>query len=202
MTPDPRIDAILAKAQPFAQPLLTHIRALMHSLCPDGVETPKWSAMAFTYKDVIVAMASPHKSHINFGFWYGDLVTEGTGFKYGGMGSFGKIKSLADLPNDADLARMIATSIRLIDQGVKPPQFEKPQVAPKPEASVPAELAQAVAVDPAAQAAWDAFPPGARREYCEWIADAKQVATRDKRVTQAAEWIAQGKKRNWKYEAC
>ena len=42
-------------------------------------------------------------------------------------------------------------------------------------------------------------PPGHKREYCNWIAEAKREETRTARVKQAVEWIAEGRQRNWKY---
>ncbi len=202
MQADPRVDALIAKAQPFARPILTHLRGLLHAHCPDGEETMKWSTAAVTYKGIIVTMMAGFKEHVTFGFWYGKMVTGGTGQETGAMGSFGRITSLADLPPDADIAKMIANSVRLIDQGVKAPQFSGPKKAPKPELETPPALAAALAADAAADTEWKGFTPAQRREYSEWIGEAKREETRDKRVAEAIGWIAQGKKRNWKYENC
>jgi uncharacterized protein YdeI (YjbR/CyaY-like superfamily) len=202
MQTDARVDALIGKAQPFAKPILTHLRALLHEHCPDGTETMKWSTAAVTYKGTIVSMIAGFKEHVTFGFWYGDLVTEGTGREAGAMGSFGRITSLADLPVDAVLARMIVNSVKLIDDGVKAPQYAGPKKAPKPEPETPLALATAIAANGAADAVWQAFTPAQRREYAEWIAEAKREETRDKRVAEAVGWIAEGKKRNWKYEGC
>jgi uncharacterized protein YdeI (YjbR/CyaY-like superfamily) len=201
MQTDPRVDEMIAKAQPFAQPILSHLRALVHAHCPDGAEAIKWSHTAFTYKGRIVAMTAAFKEHATLGFWYGRMVTGGTGYEDAAMGSFGRLTSLANLPADAVLAEMVINSIALIDQGVKPPQFaaKKP---PKPEAEVPPALGSALSANAIAQPVWDGFTPGQRREYCEWIADAKRDETRDARVVQAISWIAEGKKRNWQYEKC
>ena len=202
MKTDPRTDAAIAAAKPFAQPILTHIRALFHKHLPDGEETKQWGASAFIYKDSIVSMMMAFKEHATFGFWYGKAVTGGTGIEDAAMGSFGRLKSLGDLPSDEALAKMIAKSAELIDAGVKPPQFAGDKKPPKPEAEVPPALVAAVAANPAAQKVWAGFSPGQRREYCEWIGEAKRDETRDKRVAEAIGWIAEGKKRNWKYENC
>ena len=202
MDTHPHTDALIAKAQPFARPILEHIRALMHQHLPEGAEEKKWSAAAFTYKGSIVSMMMGFKEHATFGFWYGKAVTGGTGHEDAAMGSFGKMKSLADLPSDEALAKMIAKSVELIDAGVKPPQFAGEKKPPKLEAEVPPALAGAVAANPTAQGVWDKFTPGQRREYCEWIGEAKRDETRDKRIVEAIGWIAEGKKRNWKYENC
>lgn len=198
---DARIDAYVAKAQPFAQPILTHLRLVTGSACPDGAEAVKWGMPALTYKGSIVTTMAAFKAHVAFGLWYGEAVTGGTGAERDAMGSFGKITSLADLPDDVTIAAMVMATIALIDQGVKPNRSERP-ASPKPEAEVPAVLATALAAHPEAKAVFDGFAPGQRREYCEWIADAKREETRDKRVAEALGWIADGKTRNWKYQNC
>jgi hypothetical protein len=201
MPRDGRVDAYIAAAQPFAQPVLAHVRSLMHQHCPAVEEAIKWGFPAFLHNGAIVATIAAFKGHASFGFWYGKMVTGETGHEGPGMGSFGRLTALADLPDDDAIAAMVAQSVTLIDAGVKPPHYadKKP---PKPEAEVPPALAAALAADRAANAVWNAFAPGQRREYCEWIAEAKRDQTRDKRIAQAIEWIAQGKKRNWKYENC
>ena len=76
----------------------------------------------------------------------------------------------------------------------------RPVKHPKPELVMPDDLAAALAANAAAQTSYDSFPPSARRDYLEWVLDAKQSATRAKRIAQAVEWMAEGKRRNWKYE--
>ena len=201
MARDPRVDAYITKAQPFAQPLLGHFRSLLHQHCARIEEAIKWGFPAFTHNGTIVATMAAFKAHASFGFWYGKMVTGETGPDGPGMGSFGRLTSLADLPSDDALATMIGQSIALIDAGVKPMHYAS-RKPPKPEAEVPSALGTALAANTSAQAVWDAFAPGQRREYCEWIADAKRDETRAKRVADAVGWIAEGKKRNWKYENC
>jgi hypothetical protein len=199
--PDVRVDAYIAKAQPFAQSILVHLRAVTGAACPDGREAIKWGMPALTYKGCIVTTLAAFKAHVAFGLWYGEAVTGGTGAERDAMGSFGKIKALADVPDDATIAAMVTATIALIDQGVKPQRAERP-AGPKPEAEIPPALAAALAAEPVAKAMFDGFAPGQRREYCEWIAEAKRDETRDKRVAEAVGWIAQGKTRNWKYQNC
>lgn len=201
MAHDPRVDVYFAKAQEFAQPVLGHIRSLMHEHCPNVQEAIKWGFPAFTYNRTIIATMAAFKGHASAGFWYGKMVMGDTDHQAPGMGSFGRLTSVADLPSDEALAAMIAKSMALVDAGVKPPHYAT-KSPPKPEAEVPSALSAALSVDAVAQAVWGAFAPGQRREYCEWIADAKRDETRAKRVAEAVGWIAAGKKRNWKYENC
>lgn len=202
MKTDPRIDAYIAKAQPFARPILSHIRALAAAALPaDAEETLKWGMPSFTHKGAIVAGMGAFKQHATFGFWYGTMVTGMAAPESTAMGSFGRITALSDLPSDAEIRRMFADSVALIDKGVKPARMAEKK-PPKPEATVPPALAAALAAHAGAQARWDAFPPSHRREYCEWVAEAKRDETRDRRVAQAIEWIVEGKNRNWKYNGC
>lgn len=197
MSKDPRVDAYIAGRADFARPILNHIRAAMHVACPQVEETIKWGVPAFNYKGRPLAGMAAFKAHATLGFWNSSDV-RGEDAKAGAMGDFGRIASLADLPNDAALAAIIHTGMAFIDSGAKP--VKQPAVRPEPQ--MPDDLAAALAANAAAQASFDGFPPSARREYLEWVIEAKRPATRAKRIAQAVEWMAEGKKRNWKYEAC
>lgn len=189
---DPRIDGYIAKAQPFAQPILTHLRRLLHRACPGLEESIKWSRPAFVHDGRILAVMSGFKAHAAFVLW---KMGEPTGKEEDGMGQFGRLTSLADLPDDADLIRLICeTALARADA---PP---RPKKAPRPELAVPEELTAAFAVNPQAKAMWDGFAPSHRREYSEWIGEAKRPETRAARVAQSLDWIAEGKQRNWKYQ--
>lgn len=116
------------------------------------------------------------------------------------MGQFGRLTSVEDVPDSARFAEIIRKAMALADAGVKPPRAKKAEA--KPPVSMPEDFGKALAAVPAAAATFEAFSPGARRDYLEWITGAKQAATREKRIAQAVEWIAEGKKRHWKYEKC
>jgi uncharacterized protein YdeI (YjbR/CyaY-like superfamily) len=141
------------------------------------------------------------KAHASLNFWHGVLVTGETGKEQEAMGAFGRITSLTDLPSAADLSAMIALAADLAVRGVKAPHVERDKSA-KPEFIVPDALVKALAAQPAAAEIWAGFAPSHRREYAEWIAQAKRPETATKRIAQAIEWISEGKKRNWKYENC
>ncbi|WP_380879109.1 hypothetical protein ACFB49_20440 [Sphingomonas sp. DBB INV C78] len=198
MTRDPRVDAYIERKAAFARPIMAHLRNRVHAACPEAEEAIKWSSPAFMYKGQILCSMAAFKEHAAFGFWRGAEVT-GTPEEKSAMGQFGKIASLADLPDDATLAELIGKAMALIDTGTKSPRVLK---HPKPPVEPPEDLVAALAANPAAQTVFDGFAPGQRREYVEWIVEAKRPETRAKRLAQAVEWIAEGKKRNWKYEAC
>jgi uncharacterized protein YdeI (YjbR/CyaY-like superfamily) len=197
---DPRIDAYIAKQKEFAQPILIHIREVVHAACPDVEETLKWSSPHFMYKGAMMCGMAGFKEHAIFGFWKGKLIDGVSPNRNNGgeaMGNFGKLTSVKDLPGKRDLTALIKQAMKLNDEGITVP---RPKTGPRPEAKVPAELAAALRKNRKAAAHFDAFPPSHRREYIEWVDEAKRDETKAKRVTQAVEWIAEGKGRNWKYE--
>lgn len=199
-TRDPRIDAYIAKQKDFAKPILVHLREVVHSACPDAEETMKWSSPHFDYKGGMMCGMAAFKEHAIFGFWKGALIDGVSPNRNNGgeaMGNFGCLKSVKDLPSKAKLRSMIKQAMKLNDEGVTVP---RPKKAPKPEAKVPAELAAALKKNRNAATQFQEASPSFRREYVEWVDDAKREETKTKRVAQAVEWIAEGKARNWKYE--
>ncbi len=190
---DPRIDAYIAKSAEFAKPVLKHLRELVHAACPDVQETVKWQSPSFEYKGLLCGMAA-FKEHCTFGFWKHELLL---GDRNGdAMGSFGRITSLNDLPSDRTLTGLIKKAAKLNEDGVKTP---RKAAAPKAPLAVPAFLTSALKKNAAARKSFDAFSPSHKREYVEWLTDAKTDATRDKRLATALAWMAEGKSRNWKY---
>ena len=192
---DPKVDAYIRKAAPFAQPILTHIREIVHAACPAAEEAIKWSFPHFLYKGMLCSMAS-FKQHAAFGFWKGSLVTGGPR-SADAMGHFGRITQLSDLPSKRVLSGYVRKAAALNDNGVKQPRA--PRRAAKP-VKVPADLTAALARNKKARAAFDALSPSHRRAYVEWMTEAKTGETRGRRLAQAVEWMAEGKSRNWKYE--
>jgi uncharacterized protein YdeI (YjbR/CyaY-like superfamily) len=197
-TRDPRIDAYIEKSADFAKPILDHLRDVVHATCPDVEETMKWSFPHFMYEGMLCSMAS-FKSHCAFGFWKGALVLGDASKDTEGMGNLGRITSVKDLPPKKMLAGWIRKAMALNEEGVKAPVKRKPALK-KPALQVPTALMDALARDPKARATFDAFPPSHRKEYVEWVAEAKTDATREKRIATALEWLAEGKQRNWKYQ--
>jgi uncharacterized protein YdeI (YjbR/CyaY-like superfamily) len=194
---DPRIDAYIAKAQPFAQPILKRIRKAVHTACPGVAETVKWGMPAFDYKGPLVGMAG-FKAHCALAFWKASLMKNiPTDIGVDAMGQFGRLESLNDTPPEGQLVKMVKEAAALNEAGVKVKRTPK---APKPPAKAPADMLAAIKKNKKAAAAWGGFSPSAQREYVEWITDAKSADTRARRLETAIEWIADGKKRNWKYE--
>jgi hypothetical protein len=191
-------DAYIASAHPFAQPILEALRERVHEASPKIEEAMKWSAPSFVYGGKILCVMAAFKQHASFGFWQHTLVM-GEGVERDGMGSFGKLRSPADVPPKKVLLPLLKKAMALIDGGVKTPGVRK-AAAPKPAAGPTPGFAAALKKNAAARKHFDAFPPSARREYTDWIAEAKREETRDKRIAQAIEWLAEGKPRNWKYQ--
>jgi uncharacterized protein YdeI (YjbR/CyaY-like superfamily) len=193
---DPRVDAYIGAAPDFAKPILEHLRALVHRTCPGVEETLKWRMPTFMYHGILCGMAA-FKQHVSFGFWKHALVM-GEGVARDGMGSFGKVTTVAQLPARSVLVAHLKKAMQLNESGATAPRVVRKR-APLP---VPTDLAAALKGNRPAAAAFAAFSPSCRREYIEWITQAKREATRSKRLEQAVDWIAQGKVRNWKYLNC
>lgn len=200
-TRDKRIDAYIAKAPEFAKPILMHVREVMHEGCPDVVETMKWSSPFFDYDGSPLAMMAAFKQHVRFGFWKGALVVsdEPFGAEDGDKAGPRRFSSLNDLPPKKKLLGYVKKAAALNAEGVK---VAKPGRAKKPEAAVPDDLAAALGMRKHAKAkkTFEAFSPSHRREYVEWITEAKTDATRQKRLEQTLAQLADGKPRHWKYQ--
>ena len=193
---DPRVDAYIAKSADFAKPILEHIRAVVHEACPEVEETTKWSVPHFDYKGMMCGMAA-FKQHCTFGFWKGSLVLGGDKKDVDGMGQFGKLQKVSDLPSKKVLKGYIKKAMQLNDEGVKP---ERATRSKKPDIPVPDYMRAALRRNRKAQSTFDAFSPSHRREYIEWITEAKSDATRERRLETALEWLSEGKSRHWKYQ--
>lgn len=195
------VDAYIAKQQPFAKPILVHLRDLVHETCPGADEVIKWGMPHFDYKGPFAGMAA-FKAHATFGFWKESLLRKGDTplgkSDEKAMGSFGCLRSLDDLPSQRTLVSLIRKAMKLNEDGIKNPArsgARKPIVV-RP----PAWFMAALRKKPKALATYEGFPPGQRREYVEWVTEAKTEATREKRLATAVAWLAEGKRRNWKYE--
>jgi uncharacterized protein YdeI (YjbR/CyaY-like superfamily) len=198
---DPRVDAYIAKSAEFARPVLSHLREVVHAACPECEETLKWSAPSFTYRGKILCGMAAFKQHATFGLWQGAMVLGPEGRRLDdAMGQFGRLTAVTDLPGKRELGGYLKQAMKLIDDGVKRPPTRDSK--PKPPAETPDDLAAALRKNAKARAAFEAFPPSARREYIEWITEARREDTRQKRLAQTVEWLSEGKRRNWKYENC
>lgn len=198
MKGDPRVDAYIAKAAPFAQPILAQVRDRVRAVVPDVEETLKWGAPSFVLDGKILLMMAAFKAHAALNFWRGQEL-RGEQANADAMGQFGKLTAVSDLPPDEELDALILQAAELT-RSVPAPR--KPKHAPKPAPALHPEFAAALDAAPKAKEVLDGFPPSAQRDYLEWISDAKQDATRHKRIATAIEWLSDGKRRMWKYESC
>jgi uncharacterized protein YdeI (YjbR/CyaY-like superfamily) len=202
---NPRVDAYIAKAQPFAQPILSHLRELAHKACPDVEETIKWSMPFFQLNGVILGNLAAFKQHCSVGFWGPEMAAvlrEDGVMSEDGMGVLGKITSLKDLPSDKKLLGYFRQAAALIASGERTKSIVRPKKTAKPAPEIPAELTAALKKNKAAAKVFADFSPSCKRDYAEWISEAKRVETKEKRLAQAVEWIAEGKPRHWKYQNC
>lgn len=201
---DHRIDVYIGKKPAFAQPILNHLRELMHSVSPQITETIKWGHPFFEYKGIFANMAG-FKEHCVFGFWNSSALVDPHGAIHRGdekdsAGNFGRITQLSDLPGDEILKDFILQAIALKDNNYQPPAKKAAEKAPKAEIPMPDYFAEALATNQKALATYQDFSPSCKREYLEWITEAKTEPTRQKRIETALEWMEEGKSRNWKYK--
>jgi len=200
---DERIDRYIEKAADFAKPVLEHIRDLVHKACPDAEETWKWSFPHFDYKGSNICSMAAFKQHCAFGFRKASIMSDPDKILKGektAMGQMGQIKSLKDLPSDKIMIKYIKEAAKLNEDGIKLPS--KPRSSEKKELEVPDYFIKALTKDKKAKKVFDEFSYSHKKEYIEWIKEAKSDATRDNRIETALEWMADGKSRHWKYKNC
>ena len=194
-TRNPRVDAYIARSAGFARPILEHLRDVVHDACPSVEEEMKWRCPHFMYHGLLCSMAS-FTEHCTFRFWKESLVVGEEERRDEAMGQFGCLRNISDLPSKKSLTAYIKKAMRLNEKGVTVPRA-KPRA--RADMVVRVELMRALRVNKEALAAFEDFSPSAKREYCEWIAEAKTAGTRQRRLETAIEWMAEGKPRNWKY---
>jgi hypothetical protein len=198
------VDHYIAKSAPFAQPILEYVRDIVHEGAPGVVEEIKWSRPFFVYRGIILGNLSAFKAHCSFGLWGSEIAStlRDEGHSQGeGMGTFGKLTDLKQLPPRRKLLSYLRVATKAIDEGVRTTAFTRPRShVVKAEVPIPEALAVALGKNKAASKVFAAMPPSYRKEYCVWIAGAKRAETRAKRVSTAIEWIAEGKKHNWRYD--
>ena len=198
-TRDPRVSTYIKDAAPFARPILRHIRKVVHAACPDVEETMKWGMPMFTYHGILCFMAG-FKQHVGLGFWKGGRVVKAGDNQAGSaMGQFGRLTEVGQLPSPRVLTRYVREAMRINESGVGTPA-KKAARRVKPAPRTPPDLRAGLERNAKAQAAWDSSSPSHRREYVEWITEAKRPETRARRVRTTVEWLTEGKSRNWKYE--
>ena len=195
---EPRIDAYIERQAEFARPILEELRQRVHSACPEVEETIKWGAPAFTYKGKLLGVMAGFKQHAAFNLWHGKQVVDADAAAQEGMGQYGRLETLKDLPGKRTTTQHVRAAMALIEGGATATTGR----TPKPPPELPADLGKAMRGNKPALAAWKAFTPGKQREYSDWITSARTDDTRARRVAQAVEWIQEGKSRHWKYQNC
>jgi uncharacterized protein YdeI (YjbR/CyaY-like superfamily) len=199
-TKDARVDAYIAGAAGFARPILRHLRRVVHAGCPDVEETLKWGFPHFQYKGILCSMAA-FQSHCSFGFWKGSLMQDedGTLETVGktAMGHLGRITAIADLPAEKVLLKFVRQAMTLNDEGVKVPSRSTPRG--DRTLQVPDEFMAALRANKKALASFTGFSYTNKKEYVDWVTEAKRDETRRRRLETAIAWLAEGKARNWKY---
>lgn len=204
MPTDPRVDQYIANAPEFAKPILRQLRELIHEICPDVTEDIKWSRPNFLHKEKILCGMVAFKAHCSFYVFQAEISKAlGKEASYEGFAdALARITQPADLRPRKHLMRYIRDAECLLDKFVSSPAPRKRPAQQKPEAGVPDDLSAALGKNKKAAQAFERFSNSHRREYIEWITEAKRDETRQKRIATTLEWLAEGKPRNWKYMSC
>jgi uncharacterized protein YdeI (YjbR/CyaY-like superfamily) len=197
---NPKVDAYIDKSADFAKPILKHFRKVIHEACPEVTETIKWGMPSFDYHGILCGFAA-FKNHCSLGFWKAGLMKDAAFLQSeeakGSMGNIGKIHSIKELPSDKQLIKWIREAMKLNEQGIK--KTKEASKHPRIEITTPDWLIAAIRKNKKAWSVFDKFSPSHKKDYVEWITEAKTEETREKRLLQALEWMAEGKPRNWKY---
>ncbi len=198
-TKDKRVDAYIDKSADFAQPILRHLRKLIHQACPGVIETMKWSFPHFDYKGIMCSMAA-FKQHCAFGFWKAKLMNDFASLSTKNeeaMGHFGQLKNLKDLPPDKKIFLYIKEAVRLNEAGIKVKRLPSPAI--KKKLILPPDFKKLLTKNPKALKTFEDFSYSNKKDYIDWITEAKTEDTRNRRIATSLEWLAEGKIRNWKY---
>lgn len=201
---NPQVDAYIARSADFAQPILRKLRAVFHKACPEVEEAMKWSVPHFMYHGMLGGMAA-FKNHVSFGFWRSRDLRDPKGLFTDAScsGPFAaKLRSARDLPSERVLTAYIKEAMKLNEEFAagKRPRGRKKTARKDPKSvKAPPDLMAALKKNKRALATFEGFPYTHRKEYVEWVAGAKQEATRRRRVATAVQWMAEGKPQNWKY---
>ncbi|MHC4938489.1 MAG: YdeI/OmpD-associated family protein [Planctomycetota bacterium] len=194
---DSRVDAYIKNAPDYARPILEKIRAAVHKADPRIGEDIKWGNPTFMHNGIVAGMGA-FKHHVAWGFWNAASMKDpeklfGTERKKSPYAL--KATSVKDLPPARVLNAYIKEAVQLNESGVK----RSAKKAVRAPLEPPADFLAALRRKRKALATFEGFPPSRRREYVEWITEAKRDATRSTRIATAVEWLAEGKPRNWKY---
>jgi len=190
---DPRVDAYIKRAQPFARPILKHLRKIVHAGCPHCQESIKWQSPFFDYKGPVCFIAA-FKQHAVFGFWKGRLLFGGK--HKGAMGHFGRLTSIKDLPSKTKLIGYVRKAAEINERGIK---ARRRKSDAERKLVVPPDLKSALVKNAKAKKTFENFNYTHKKEYVEWITGAKRDETRKKRLKTAIQWLIQGKPQNWRY---
>ena len=195
-----KVDAYVNKAAGFAQPILQHLRSIVLDTCPEAEEDIKWGTPHYSYKGDHLCMMAGFKNHCSFSLYKAEFMKDEkisesvkAGKKFGYMD---KLTSLSDLPAKKILVALIREAMALNAQGVKKvkPATDKPKLL-----AVPDYFENALQGNPKAKDVFYTKSDAFRKDYLVWITGAKTEDTRQSRIDQSLEWIAEGKKRFWQY---
>ena len=198
---DTRIDTYISSSADFARPILTYLRDLIHEACPDVEETMKWSRPHFLYKGMLCAI-SAFKEHCCLASGIGARHRKRHGRQRKRNGSVWTDHPALGSPLQKGSHRVRPRGDETERCWGEIPLADAGESRPRRSWSFPTIWPVRTGGNPRAHATFENFSTSKKREYVEWLTEAKTPATRARRLETAVEWIAEGKSRNWKYSNC
>lgn len=186
---DPRVDAIIEKADDFAKPIMRQLRSLLQHTVPEATETIRSGFASFDYKGPFCSVGI-FKDHVSLGFWKQKLLEDAEGL-LAPAGKLSKITSIENLPEDGVITGLIEKAARLNDFSDKPEIIQ--HTSGENAETLPEDFAAALALNILANNAFENLDADAQKEYLTWIGEAQTNTDRTRRIETGLHQISQGK---------
>lgn len=191
------ITAYIEKATPEFKEVMIALRSVLNNPNFDIKEDWKWGAPNFNNEGMICWLAH-FRNHVGMNFFKGTLIKD----KYNLFTHYREEKGNRQL-KFSDINQIIPEQIEYyIEEAIKLNQENIKVVKKEIDTSLPLDLETELNNNPKAKMFFESLAPSYKRDYIEWIEEAKREATRTKRLATTMEWLSEGKKKNWKYENC
>jgi len=185
--------------KPQWKPTLLFLRELIQAT--ELEETIKWGAPTYTIGGKNVLSLMTFKEHMGIWFFQGALLKDKA--KKLVNAQEGKTQAMRHFKFTSfeEVKESKALIAKYIDEAIdNQKQGKKVKLAKKTPTPMPKELADFLAANKAVKKQFDQLTPGKQRGYHEYIAEAKQAATKQKRLEKIKPYILEGKGPNAMYQ--
>ncbi|MCB0792148.1 MAG: DUF1801 domain-containing protein [Flavobacteriales bacterium] len=195
-----RINSHIAEQDEWKRRLMVRLRQLIHQVDPGIEETWRWNGPHFDRNGIMLGM-SAHKTCVSIWFHKGALLKDPRRLfeplekdEAKGMRVY-KLKE-SDAIDEKAFTELVKQAVKLNEDGVK---LSEAKPARK-TLVVPPELESVLKKDQHAMTNWEGFSYSKKKDYIEWVTDAKREETRKRRIAQAFQLIRDGLALNERYE--